>query len=261
MPTARDKATNSAVCSLQSPIRVRSTSRRWQTDRRLFLKGGIHVPRQRFATRACTDDASHRLFGSGADISIIAFDERFGAQVLDEIVICRRRGERLCVENLHDVAVDALAGALQFRGRQVWALDTHAKAAYMSWVIDWRKRWRPCRNRRNNGGGMNHVLANTPVDDERPRALRRLAHRDEAERTFLANDLTRLGNPCGRLQTGEFHFDAKSRYRCIDRTHNLALANLDRDARIPQRRGVEHIPAMQHASPESFVREPAHEVQ
>ena len=45
------------------------------------------------------------------------------------------------------------------------------------------------------------------------RPLRRLAHGDEPERAFFANDLARVGNPRRGLQTRELHVDAERGYR------------------------------------------------
>ena len=59
--------------------RSQHLSRRGQADGRLLLHGRIHEARQRLGARARADRAADRLYCRGANVRIVAFDERLGA--------------------------------------------------------------------------------------------------------------------------------------------------------------------------------------
>ena len=91
MPIDRASATNSAVCSLQSPTLVRSTS---SADGRLtvgFFSTSALTSRVSRSARARVPvtPADHAL-GFGPNLRRVAFDERLGREVAIEIGRRRR---------------------------------------------------------------------------------------------------------------------------------------------------------------------------
>src|SRR5512147_2974394 len=91
IPSDRAIATNSTVCSLQSPTFVRSTS---LADGRLIvgaLSSIALTSRVSRSARARPDDALHEALGLGADLRIVAFDEGLGLQVLGNLRVGRPR--------------------------------------------------------------------------------------------------------------------------------------------------------------------------
>src|SRR5262245_24460495 len=110
IPAARAIATYSAVCSLQSPTFVRSTSR---ADGGLLVEQRVDVARQLFRAVPRAGGAADRRFRFGANLRRVAFDERLGREIS-----LRRRisglGLKLTrIAQLDEVAVDALIHAVQ----------------------------------------------------------------------------------------------------------------------------------------------------
>ena len=133
-PAARANATKSAVCSLQSPTRVPDVERRRQADRRLLFEKGVHVPGQAFGQLAGAVSAVAQ--GLRANLQCVALDERLRLQERARIERARLRLQGSRVHDLDDVAIDALASALQVGAREVRALEPQAQPFHVARLLD-----------------------------------------------------------------------------------------------------------------------------
>ena len=174
IPTALDMATNSAVCSLQSPICVRSTSR---AEGRLtvgFFCTVALTKRVSASARARVPTAPRTaLFRRGTNVGIVAFDERLGRQVPREIGVGRpgrersahRRSRRCCRRRADRRPADRattnprLRRACEAAARCADRRSAEAAASSLDHGNDRRR--------------LEQVLPDAAVDRERPRPLRR----------------------------------------------------------------------------------------
>ncbi len=248
-PTARAIATYNAVCSLQSPTLVRSTSR---ADGRLTVGFLSSMPLTRRTSRSAfcrgSVQAGDRRLGLGADRWIVAFDQRLGAQVPRHVGIRGLGLQRARVDDLQDVAGDRLAGPTHVGDLEVGPFDANLDPPHVAGIVDAVLR-RRC-------GGTAADSRRSPwmraADRQTLRVFRGLAHGQQAERAFLADDFPGVGHPRRGPEPGERHLDAErrnrpvglashlARHRCRrEHADDLALADVDRDGFAAQRRRVQ----------------------
>ncbi len=255
-PAARANATKSAVCSLQSPTRVRRTSR---ADGRLTVG---FFSRRAFTCRvrrsACWRGLSPPAVareGLGANLRCVALDERLRLQERAQVGRARLRLQGSRVHDLDDVAIDALAGALQVGAREVRALEPQAQPFHVARLLD------ALLGLRHDGGRLQHV----DLDAARHRlghgALLSLGHREQPHRALLAHDLAGVRHPRCRLESAEGQLDAERRQRPIADADQLTASDLHADRGIPHRRRIEHGPFVLGSLPEPDTREVASQAQ
>ncbi len=239
-------------------FRPQHFARRRDADGRLLLEQAVDVARQPLRLLAAVRGAADRLLCFGDDLRRVAFDKRLWREV-----VFRRRISALgfkCprVADFHDrpaIVRRRLRDAVEIGIREIRARESHAQPADIARLVD--AFFRDRHDRR----GFVEIALHLNRHGHQARALGRLAHGDEPQRAFFADDFARIRDPRHSTQPRIFHLDAKGRNRPARVSDELALADVDDDRRVVEGGRIEDRPVMAGARHEAAVGETPREVE
>ena len=199
MPSARAIATYSAVCSLQSPTLVRSTSR---ADGRLtvgfFSRSPLTYRVSRSARARAPVTPRDGDLGLGDDFRRVALDQRLRRQVPLSVRVGRPARRLAWIANLDDVARRPSGRRPGDPGAERSAPSSRSRSRRTSRGSSMRS-----VHHRHDRRGLEQVGLHAARHRHGPARVGRLANGDQAQRALLADDLAGVGHPGRRVQAGE----------------------------------------------------------
>ena len=246
---ARHRDEERRVLVAVADLGAQHVARRRQADSRFLVEQPVDVARQTLRPIAIADGSTHGPFGFRPYQGIVAFDERLWGEIGFGPGIGGTRLQDSRIDELDHVAIEPLSYTINVGERQLHTFESKPQPTHIARFVN------ALSGNGYDGGRLQQIRLNPTGNGKALRTLGGLAHGDQSERALFSDDLARVCDPRGRVQTAKIHVDTERRNYGVVGTHHVSISHANADLCTLQGRRVEHGPFVVSAGHESPVRE------